>query len=141
MLRCLLAKATLDQEVNEASARDVWEKILELAKGLKDERWQARAEAELGFIAFLDGDVNKATGLLKKALVSLYLHGDLAAAIAYGSLVGNGQVEVLRGSRNPDQKGEQPPHASLEKASARYSQTPISRPHPGTTGDQDGTLR
>jgi hypothetical protein len=24
--------------VNEASARDVWEKILELAKGLKDER-------------------------------------------------------------------------------------------------------
>jgi hypothetical protein len=68
MLGCLLAKATLDQQVNEASARDVWEKILELAKGLKDERWQARAEAELGFIAFWDGDTDaqslKGNGLL-----------------------------------------------------------------------------
>ena len=93
MLRCLLAKATLEQEVNEASARDVWEKILELAKGLKDERWQARAEAELGFIAFLDGDVNKATGLLKKAFVSLYLHGVLRAA---ASKVGNDYWRYLR---------------------------------------------
>ncbi len=29
MLRCLVTKAAIDQEKNEASARDIWEKILD----------------------------------------------------------------------------------------------------------------
>ena len=73
---------------------NTWEKIQELAKGLNDRRWQARAQAELGIIAFLDGDVATATQALKTALISLYLQGDMAAAIYYGSIVGNGKVEA-----------------------------------------------
>jgi len=94
MIRCLVAKAAIQYAENEASAEDVWEKILELANASHDEIWQARAKAELGTIAFLDGDIEKATRLLKTALISSYLHGDLGAAIYYGSIVGNGLVEV-----------------------------------------------
>jgi CHAT domain-containing protein len=94
MLRCLTAKAAIEEEVNEDYSRPTWEKIQELAKRLNDRRWQARAQAELGIIAFLDGDVATATGALKTALVSLYLQGDMGAAIYYGSIVGNGQVEA-----------------------------------------------
>ena len=61
---------------------------------LNDRRWQARAQAELGIIAFLNGDVATATQALKTALISLYLQGDMGAAIYYGSIVGNGQVEA-----------------------------------------------
>jgi hypothetical protein len=93
-LRCLVTEAAIEQEKNEASARDVWERILDLAKGLGDKRWEARAQAELGIITFMDGDVEKASGLLKTALLSSYLLGDLGAAIYYGSIVGNGLVEV-----------------------------------------------
>ncbi len=45
-------------------------------------------------ITFMDGDVDKATAMIKTAFLSLYLQGDLGAAIYYGSIVGNGQVEV-----------------------------------------------
>jgi len=94
MLRCLTAKAAIEEEVNEDNSRPTWEKIQELAKRLNDRCWQARAQAELGIIAFLDGDVATATQALKTALVSLYLQGDMGAAIYYGSIVGNGQVEA-----------------------------------------------
>jgi len=94
MLRCLAVKAAIEEEVNEDYSRPTWEKIQELAKRLNDRRWQARAQAELGIIAFLDGDVATATQALKTALVSLYLQGDMGAAIYYGSIVGNGQVET-----------------------------------------------
>jgi len=84
----------IEEEVNEDYSRPTWEKTQELAKGLNDRRWQARAQAELGIIAFLDGDVATATQALKAALISLYLEGDMAAAIYYGSIVGNGKVEA-----------------------------------------------
>jgi CHAT domain-containing protein len=94
VLRSLTTKAAIDQEVNEASARDLWEKISDLAKRVNDKRWQARAEAELGIITFLDGDVATATRMLKSALLSALLHGDFGAVITYGAIVGNGQVEL-----------------------------------------------
>lgn len=94
MLRCLVTKAALDQSSNEASARELWEKVQALARGLHDRRWEERATAELGIIAFLDGDIANATAMTKGALVSLLLARDLAGAVYYGSIVGNGMVEA-----------------------------------------------
>ena len=54
-LRALIAKAVLDRNTNEMAARVTWEQILELAKGLGDERWEGRAKAELGQILYMDG--------------------------------------------------------------------------------------
>src|SRR5260370_4276226 len=94
ILRYLTTKAAIDQEINEASARNVWERVLSLAKRTGDRRWQARAQAELGIITFLDGDVANATQMLKTALIEAVISRDFGAIITYGSIVGNGQVEV-----------------------------------------------
>ena len=93
-LRCLVTKAALDQSSNEASARELWDRIRALARGLHDRRWEERATAELGIIAFLDGDVAKATAMVKSAIIALLLARDLAGAVYYGSIVGNGMVEA-----------------------------------------------
>jgi CHAT domain-containing protein len=94
MLRCLVAKGTVEEQVNENSSRATWESIHKLARHLNDARWQGRAQAELGEIDFLDGDVAGAIANLRSALFSLYLHGDIGGAIYYGSMVGNGLVEA-----------------------------------------------
>src|SRR6266542_2719849 len=94
MVRLLTTKAAIDQETNEVAARDLWERVLDFAKQIDDTCWQARAQAELGIITFLDGDVATATQMLKSALLSGLLHRDFGAVITYGSIVGNGQVEV-----------------------------------------------
>jgi CHAT domain-containing protein len=94
LLRCLIAKATVEEQVNENSSRATWEEIQKLAGQLKEPRWQARAEAELGEIDFLDGNVAAATASIKTALISMYLGGDMGGAMYYGSIVGNGLVEA-----------------------------------------------
>ena len=93
-LRVLVAKAALDRERNEASAREPWQRIRDLAKATDDKRWQARAEAELGEIAYMDGDVTAAVGMFKGALLSQLLRRDVGAAVFYLSMVGNGLVEA-----------------------------------------------
>lgn len=94
MLRCLLAKAALQEEVNENSSRSTWEKVQKLAKKLGDYQWQRRAQAELGIIEFLDGDVAAANQDLKSAVTSMFMHLDLGGAAYYTSIVGNGFVEA-----------------------------------------------
>jgi CHAT domain-containing protein len=94
MLRCLLAKAALEEEVNENSSRDTWEGVQKLATKLKDHRLQKRAQAELGIIEFLDGDVAAANRDLKSAVTSMFMDLDLGGAAYYTSIVGNGFVEA-----------------------------------------------
>ena len=93
-LRALVARAALDREQNEASGRETWQKIQSLARNLNDKRWQARAEAELGEITYMDGDVVSAVRMFKDAVLSALVHRDVGAAIFYISMVGNGLVET-----------------------------------------------
>jgi CHAT domain-containing protein len=94
LLRCLVTKAAVDQEMNEASAEDLWKQILGVAKALGEKGWEARAQAELGIIAFLAGDVTQSTTMIKAGLTEMLLHRDLAGEVMYGSVVGNGLVEM-----------------------------------------------
>lgn len=94
MLRSLVARAARDRVISEGSARPMWERIHELAKSIGDARWQARAEAELGQIAYLEGDVSTAVRMFKQALLSQMLHRDTGAVLYYNSMVGNGLVEA-----------------------------------------------
>lgn len=93
MLRSLVTKAALDRNGSESAARDPWEQILKLARTLGDKRWEARAQAELAGIMYLDGDVKSAGGMVREALISQYLRADLGAAINYTGMVGGGFVE------------------------------------------------
>ncbi|HEV2380773.1 MAG TPA: CHAT domain-containing protein [Terriglobia bacterium] len=98
-LRALIARAAFDREQNEASGRETWQQIQTLARTLDDKRWQARAEAELGEITYMDGDVESAVRMFKDAVLSEFLHRDLGAAIFYISMVGNGLVETSEPER------------------------------------------
>ncbi len=95
-LRALVAKAVLDRNTNETAARERWQKILDLATVIGDERWEGRAKAELGQILYMDGDVQSATTMLREAIVSQYRRLDLGAAVYYTAMVGNGFVEAGR---------------------------------------------
>jgi CHAT domain-containing protein len=94
MLRCLVAKAARERVVNEASARTRWESILNLAKASGDDRWRARAQAELGEIAYLDGEIQAAVEMLKQAMIAQLLQRDIGATVYYTSVVGNGLIEA-----------------------------------------------
>jgi len=93
MLRALVTKAALDRNESESAARDPWERVLKLSRTLDDKRWEARAQAELAGITYLDGDVKSATAMLREALTSQYLR-DRAAAINYTGMVCGGFVEA-----------------------------------------------
>jgi hypothetical protein len=95
-LRALVAKAVLNRNTNEIAGRETWQSILDSAKGIGDERWEARAKAELGQILYMDGDVQSATAMLREAIVSQYLRLDMGAAVYYTAMVGNGFVEAGR---------------------------------------------
>ena len=93
-LRALVAKAVLDRNENERAARGPWREILDLATTLGDQRWTARAKAEIGQILYMDGNIKSAAAMLRDGIVSQYLHFDFGAAIHYTAMVGNGFVET-----------------------------------------------
>jgi CHAT domain-containing protein len=95
-LRALVAKAVLERNKNEIAARDSWNEIFKLAQRLHDTRWERRATAEIGQILYMDGNVESATVMFRDALESQYWHLDLAPAIYYTAMVGNGSAESGR---------------------------------------------
>jgi tetratricopeptide (TPR) repeat protein len=95
-LRALIAQAVLDRNTNEVTARESWEQIVALARTVGDQRWEARAKAEIGQILYMDGNVEAATALFRDALLSQYVRLDWGAAIYYTAMVGNGLVEAGR---------------------------------------------
>jgi hypothetical protein len=75
-LRALIAQAVLDRNTNEVTARESWEQIVALARTVGDQRWEARAKAEIGQILYMDGNVEAATALFRDALLSQYVRLD-----------------------------------------------------------------
>jgi CHAT domain-containing protein len=63
---------------------------------LHDTQWERRAKAELGQILYMDGNVESATVMFRDALESQYWHLDLAPALYYTAMVGNGAAESGR---------------------------------------------
>lgn len=94
LLRGLVAKAVLDRNSNELTARGPWEEILQLAAQIGDAEWEHRAKAELGQILYMDGDIKTAAEMLRDAIMAQYFQGDFGAALHYTAMVGNGFVEA-----------------------------------------------
>jgi len=92
----LSTKGDILREDHPDSAGQAWQEVLNLAGGLNDKAWQARARAELGIIDFMDGNTGRARGLVASALTSALARADLPTLVIYGSQVGNGLVEMGR---------------------------------------------
>jgi len=101
-IRCLSTEGDLLRDDHPDSAAQAWKEVFTLAERLNDHAWQARANAELGIIEFLDGNTGKARSLVTSALLSALARADLPTLVIYGSQVGNGLVEMGRGAEALD---------------------------------------
>ena len=63
--------------------RDDWEQVQALARDLGDTKWQYRALAQLGLVAFYDGDLATARKNVGGALAAATAAGDAGAQIRY----------------------------------------------------------
>ena len=92
----MATRGDIEREDQPDSAYRAWQEVLNLAQGLDDKAWQARARAELAIIQFMDGKTAEAGDLLVTALASAAARADLPTLVIYGSQVGNGLVEMGR---------------------------------------------
>jgi CHAT domain-containing protein len=95
-LWCLVQKGYTDLEINAASAKRAWLEAQTLADSLGEKQWEARAEGELGIIAFLEGDSKRASTMVGDALLSTMASGDLGGQVRTLEMLGNGFNEVRR---------------------------------------------
>jgi len=95
-LWCLALKGYAELDFDSASANHDWSEALVIATRLHETQWAARAEGELGIIAFLQGNTASAVSLVGKAILSAYRTGDVASQVRLLSMLGNGFVEERR---------------------------------------------
>ena len=67
---CLIVKGDVDSELNSNAMRHDWEQVQALARELGNTRWQYRSLAQLGLVAFYDGDLATARKNVGSALAA-----------------------------------------------------------------------
>src|SRR5258708_6262967 len=95
-LWCLAAKGYTDLDLNLGSSKQAWSEAQQIAKTLGDKQWQSRAEAELGTIAFLEGDIRRAGAMVGHAFFSEMVSGDVGGEVRELEMLGNAFNEVKR---------------------------------------------
>ena len=95
-LWCLAAKGYTDLEINPASAKRAWTEARIISHQLGETQWEARANGELGIIAFLEGDSRRAATMVGDAVLSAMASGDVGGQVRYLEMLGNGFNEAKR---------------------------------------------
>ena len=95
-LWCLAAKGYTDLEINPASAKRAWTEAQSIAHRLGEAQWEARAEGELGIIAFLEGNSRRAAVMVGDAVLSAKASGDVGGQVRMLEMLGNGFNEAKR---------------------------------------------
>jgi hypothetical protein len=89
---CLAAKGDFDGEIDSAAMRRDWEEVQSLADHLGSAKWRYRAQGQLGFADFYDGDVSGAQRNVGAALIGATGIKDIGAQIFYLSAIANGYL-------------------------------------------------
>jgi CHAT domain-containing protein len=95
-LWCLVAKGYTDLEINPESAKRAWIEAQKIAHTLGEAQWEARAEGELGIIAFLEGDSRRAAEMVGDSFLSAKASGDEGGQVRMLEMLGNGFNEAKR---------------------------------------------
>ena len=95
-LQLLAIKGDIEFQYSLPAAQKTWEEAKQLASSCGQSVWEARAEGELGTIAFLNGEIFTATKLVTGAVLRAELTGDVAAQIRYRTALGEGFAEYGR---------------------------------------------
>lgn len=89
---CLIVKGDFDAESDTPAMRRDWTEVASLAKALGNTKWQYRAQGQLGFADFYDGDVPGAQRNVAQALIGATKTGDIGGEIFYLSATATGLV-------------------------------------------------
>jgi CHAT domain-containing protein len=87
---CLIVKGDFDGEIDVPAMRRDWTEVAALARELGNAKWQYRAQGQLGFADFHDGDLAAAQRNVGAALIAATNAGDVGAQIFYLSATANG---------------------------------------------------
>jgi CHAT domain-containing protein len=89
-LFALTVKGDLDGEIDQSAARSDWMEVKSLAKELNDKKWVARAEGQLGFADYYDGDLASAQKKVAAALLGTIGNKDVGGQIFFLSTIASG---------------------------------------------------
>jgi CHAT domain-containing protein/tetratricopeptide (TPR) repeat protein len=87
---CLIVKGDFDGEIDVPAMRRDWTEVISIAKELGNTKWRYRAEGQLGFADFYDGDLAGAQQAVGAALIAATNANDFGAQIFYLSAAANG---------------------------------------------------
>ena len=89
---CLIVKGDFDGESDTTAMRRDWTEVASLAQILGNTKWQYRAQGQLGFADFYDGDLPGAQRNVAQALIGATKIGDIGGQIFYLSTTASGLV-------------------------------------------------
>jgi CHAT domain-containing protein len=89
---CLIVKGDFDGESDTPAMRRDWTEVASLAQSLGNTKWQYRAQGQLGFADFFDGDLPGAQRNVAQALIGATKTGDIGGQIFYLSTTASGLV-------------------------------------------------
>jgi len=95
-LRCLVIKGETDEDLDPALAEESWHEALEIAERIGEPRWANRARGELGFVAFMMGDITSGVIAVTQAMEVARQNGDTPSLVRWLTLFGLGFIEVGR---------------------------------------------
>lgn len=87
---CFIVKGDIDGEMNSDAMRNDWEQVEALSKELGNTKWQYRALAQLGLVAFYEGNLPAARTDVGTALALATKAHDAGAEIRYLTVLGIG---------------------------------------------------
>ena len=89
-MRLWIAKGDVDAEVDSALAQSDWEQVSALAREIGDAKWASRADGEIGFHRYVQGDQTAAKTRVGRALLAARQIHDAAAEIRFLAGIGTG---------------------------------------------------
>jgi len=95
-LLCLVSKGDIDFQIDPKSSKQLWEEVESLAQRLDQPIWKNRARAELGTIAFYDGEIFRAMHMIASAYVETEKQHDSAWMIRDLAAFGEGFADLGR---------------------------------------------
>jgi hypothetical protein len=99
-LFCLTAKSDIDFQINPQASMQVFEAVSKLAHSLGNAIWENRARAELGTLAFYNGEIFRAMHLVGRSYLEAERQNDSAEIIRNLAALGEGFAEI-RSLRHP----------------------------------------
>src|SRR6202158_1134114 len=87
---CLIVKGDFDGESDTPAMRRDWTEVVSLARALGNTKWEYRAQGQLGFADFHDGDLPSAQRNVAQALIGATKIDDIGGEVFYLSATAYG---------------------------------------------------